>query len=106
MNGPDPGADLARALELSRELAALAADGDAVRAARIDAERLELLRRARAALPALGPAEAAILAEIGRLNDHAIGSFEHRKRATERDLDTAAAGRRALAAYAATLQTG
>ena len=104
MNLEAASVELQRALEISRELAAVADHGDVARAAELDAERLALLRSARAALRSIGAMDAVLLQEIAALNHRAIGSLEHRKRAKARDLDTAAAGRRALVAYSANLQ--
>ena len=41
----------------------------------------------------------ALLQQIAQLNDRAIGLLEHQRRGKGRDLDMAAVGRRAVAAY-------
>lgn len=99
---PAAGAELARALELSREIAHLADQGDVRQAVTLDAERRRLLasiRATRGAPDALTAAERALLKEIGELNDRSIGRLEHRLRAKCRDLDMLAVGRRAVRAY-------
>jgi hypothetical protein len=93
---------LQRALELSRELAAVAESGDVDLAVRLDAERLQELKAARRALGQIDAGDRAILTEIGVLNDQAIGSLQHRQRAKARDMDMASVGRRAVRAYSAT----
>lgn len=95
-------AALQRALEISRELTAAAEGGDAHAAVRLDAERLGLLKSARAVLLTLDERDRAALEEIGRLNDRALGFMEHHRRSKARALDTAVTGRRAVAAYAHT----
>ncbi len=102
MNRAGASAALERALELSRELAAIADCGDVESARRLDAERLQLLKSARAALQPLGEQERNLLREIAALNDKAIGFLEHRRRRKARDLDMVAVGKRAVRAYAAT----
>lgn len=91
---------LGRAVELSREIAALADSGSPELTQRLDEERRTLLASVRAAGPDLLPEERARLDEIQWLNDQAIGSMQHRMRALARDLDTVSAGRRAVRAYA------
>ena len=93
---------LQRALAISRELAAVAEEGDARLALRLDAERLRLLESARHALQPMDEVERAVLREIAELNDRSIGLLEHRFRAKCRDMDMLAAGRRALRAYTTT----
>jgi hypothetical protein len=93
---------LRAALELSHAVAAAADGGDPQAAARLDAERRRLLESVRRGLSPLQPAERAVLAEIRALNQHALGLLQHRQRATARDLDMLAVGRRAVRAYAAT----
>jgi hypothetical protein len=92
---------LFQALAISRELAEAAASGDAQRALALDARRRQLLDAARAA-DACTAADRATLAEIGLLNDRALGVLEHHLRIKAREIDVAAAGRRAVVAYAAT----
>jgi hypothetical protein len=95
-------AALQRALLISRELTAVAEEGDVQRAVRLDAERLQLLQSARAVWRPTEPNDRAILKEIEELNDRALGFMEHHRRSKARALDTAATGRRAVAAYAHT----
>ena len=94
-------AALQRALEISRELAALADSGDVRLTQGLDAERRQLLKSARSA-SRLDDADRQLLREIVELNDKAIGYLEHRRRLTARDLDMVAVGRRAVRAYSAT----
>ena len=92
---------LERALDLSREIKALADGGDVRQALQLDAERRALLVSIRPMLEPMAPTEAALLRQIAELNDHSIGRLEHRLRATCRDLDLVSVGRRALRAYGA-----
>jgi hypothetical protein len=89
-------------LELSRELKEVANKGDTQAAMRLDVERLELLKFARQGAAAPDADERLILQEIARLNDESLGFFEHHRRSKGRQLDMAAVGRRAVAAYAIT----
>jgi hypothetical protein len=95
---------LQRALEISREVARLAESGDVARAVALDAERLELLRSARAGLHPLSDDARSMVSEIATLNNRAVGFLEHRLRGKGRELDMVAVGRRARLAYAATGQ--
>lgn len=90
---------LRRAVEISRELAALADDGDVLSAQRLDAERLQLLKSARMAAQPVTEEDRSLLREIADLNDRAIGYLEHRRRCKARDMDMLSAGRRAVNAY-------
>ena len=92
-------ADLTRALALSRDLLAVAGRGDVTAVANLDAERLRLLHSMRAKFPHMDADERLMLRKINELNDETIGLLEHRRRRTEREMDLASAGRRALAAY-------
>jgi hypothetical protein len=94
--------DLQRALEISQEVAAAAADGDVERAVRLDAERLGALEAARRAGTTIGADESRLLAEIAALNAEAIGNLLHRQRGLARNLDMLAVGQRAVRAYGAT----
>lgn len=97
----EPGAMLSRALQLSQELLAVAEGGDPQGVLELGAERLRLLHSR--SLPApVGADEWSLLKEIAELNDRAIGFLEHRRRGKEREIDTAAVGRRAVAAYSTT----
>ena len=93
---------LDRALTLSQELLAAADQGDLQTLARLDAERLRLLESLRLERDHLSGADWAVIRQISELNDRAIGSVEHHRRIKERALDTAAVGRRAVAAYSTT----
>lgn len=102
MNRHEAVAALQRALEISRELAAVADGGELRLTVSLDAERLQLLKSARAALQPMDEKDRSVLREIALLNDRAIGLVEHRRRAMGRDMDTVAVGRRALRAYSGT----
>ena len=103
MNRQAAVAALQRALEISHELTAVADGGDLEMALSLDAERLQLLKSARAALQPLDENHRTVLSEIAALNDRALGSLEHRRRAKGRDMDMLAVGRRAVRAYSNTL---
>jgi hypothetical protein len=102
VNRSEASAALQRALEISRELTTVADGGDVRLTVSLDAERLQLLKCARAGLQPMDADERAVLREIAALNDRAIGLMEHRRRITGRAMDTAAVGRRAVAAYSTT----
>lgn len=102
MNREDAAGQLERVVRLSREILPLAEAGDAGAAAELDRQRRELLAGVRAALEPLSDAEQAMIAEVAALNDRALGALEHRLRIKAREIDVAAAGRRAVAAYGAT----
>jgi hypothetical protein len=95
-------AALQRALEISRELTAVAESGDLRLTVTLDAERLQLLKSVRAALRPMNEKDRSVLREIAALNDRALGLVEHRRRATGRDMDMLAVGRRAVRAYSST----
>jgi hypothetical protein len=92
--------DLARALALSHDMLGAAEKGDVQSLAMLDRERMELLKSFRGSVRQVSAAERALLAQINATNERAIGLLEHRRRSTGRDLDMAAVGRRAVAAYA------
>ena len=92
-------ADLTRALALSQELLAVAEHGDVRAVTDLDAERLRLLHSMRVNSTNMDADERLMLRKINELNDEAIGLLEHRRRRTEREMDMASAGRRAVAAY-------
>jgi hypothetical protein len=102
MMAEESGAMLARALQLSRELLDVAEGGDLQTVLGLGAERLQLLEKARSGPAPVGASEGALLREITELNDRAIGFLEHRRRIKAREIDTAAVGRRAVAAYSTT----
>ena len=90
---------LQRALHLSEQIATLADGGDVSQIVHLDAERLQLLKSARAALRSLDEQSQSIVGQITALNDRTLGLMEHRRRAKGREMDMAAVGRRAVAAY-------
>jgi hypothetical protein len=94
---PDPG--VARALALSEEILSAAESGNLQSLEALDRERMELLKSFRKATRQVSAADQALLQQIAQLNDRAIGLLEHQRRAKGRDLDMAAVGRRAVAAY-------
>jgi hypothetical protein len=63
---------------------------------------MELLKSFRNAVKQVSAADQAVLSQINATNERAIGLLEHRRRSKGRDLDMAAVGRRAVAAYADT----
>jgi hypothetical protein len=93
---------LDRALTLSQELLAAADQGDLQTLERLDAQRLRLLESLRLERDHLSGGDWAVIRQISELNDRAIGFVEHHRRIKERALDTAAVGRRAVAAYSTT----
>jgi hypothetical protein len=102
MSRSEAGKALQRALEISRELIAVAEGGDVRLTPSLDAERLQLLKCVRAGLLPMDENERSVLREIAELNDRAIGLIEHRRRIKGRAMDMAAVGRRAVAAYSTT----
>jgi hypothetical protein len=102
MSGGDSRVALERALDLSRELLAVAELGDIAAAANIDATRLELLKSARESAQTNPMIHRELLQEIAQLNAAAIGCLEHHRRRKARDMDMASVGRRALIAYSPT----
>lgn len=91
--------DLARALTLSHEMLSAAEKGDLPSLASLDRERMELLKLFRNGTKQVSAADQALLAQINSTNERAIGLLEHQRRSKGRDLDMAAVGRRAVAAY-------
>jgi hypothetical protein len=90
------------AVELSQQLLAAADQSDLQALARLDAERLRLLQSVRLERSNLSDGDRLALRQVAELNDRAIGLVEHRRRSTERALDMAAVGRRAVTAYSTT----
>jgi hypothetical protein len=90
---------LARALALSHDMLGAAEKGDLQFLASLDLERMELLKSFRSGTKQVSAADQALLAQINAANDRAIGLLEHQRRGKGRDLDMAAVGRRAVAAY-------
>ena len=102
MSGTKASAGLELAVRLSQELV-LAADGgnfDAL--AKLDAERLQLLKSFRAENQPIDAPARALLQTIAQLNERALGLVEHHRRIKEREIDLASVGRRAVTAYSAT----
>jgi len=100
--GGNPHAVLERALEISLELLGIAEHGDVQRTVHLDVERRRLLDSLRIRPTALDTDARLLLQKIAHLNDQAIGLLEHRRRRTEREIDMAGVGRRAVAAYSCT----
>jgi hypothetical protein len=90
---------LARALALSQEMLAAAEQANLQSLELLDAERLELLKSFRLDTKQVDAADRALLQQIAQMNDRTIGLLEHQRRSKGRDLDMAAVGRRAVAAY-------
>ena len=102
MNDTKACAGLELAVQLSRELV-LAADGgnfDAL--AKLDAERMQLLKSFRAENQLMDAAARVLLQTIAQLNERALGLMEHHRRIKGREIDLASVGRRAVTAYSAT----
>ncbi|HEX3396653.1 MAG TPA: hypothetical protein VHS76_08115 [Steroidobacteraceae bacterium] len=93
---------LAQALALSHDMVEAAEKGDLPLLASLDLERMELLQSFRSSTKQVAPADQAMLAQIAEVNARTIGLLEHQRRGKGRDLDMAAVGRRALAAYSVT----
>jgi hypothetical protein len=100
MSGDKANPGLQRALALSHEMVAVADQGDLQSLAALDRERMELLKSFRNGTRQVSAADQALIAQINATNERAIGLLEHRRRSKGRDLDMAAVGRRAVAAYA------
>jgi hypothetical protein len=90
---------LARALALSDEMFAAAEQAKLQSLELLDAERLELLKSFRREVQHVNAADRALLQQISQLNDRTIGLLEHHRRSKGREMDMAAVGRRAVAAY-------
>ena len=97
---PRPALELA--IQLSQQLLAAADQSDLAALARLDAERLRLLQSVQLERSNLNDVDRSALQTVAELNDRAIGLMEHHRRITERALDLAAVGRRAVAAYSTT----
>ncbi|HEY2782914.1 MAG TPA: hypothetical protein VGI90_19185 [Steroidobacteraceae bacterium] len=100
MSGGTLSPGLARALALSQEMLSAAESGKLQCLEALDLERMELLKSFRSAKQQVAAADQAVIQEIAQLNDRAIGLLEHQRRSKGRDLDMAAVGRKAVAAYA------
>jgi hypothetical protein len=90
---------LARALTLSQEMLAAAEQADLRSLESLDAERLDLLKSFRLETRQVNADDRALLQQISEMNDRTIGLLEHQRRSKGRDMDMAAVGRRAVAAY-------
>lgn len=90
---------LARALALSQEMLAAAELANLQSLELLDAERLDLLKSFRLETKQVIAADRALLEQISQTNDRTIGLLEHQRRSKGRDMDMAAVGRRAVAAY-------
>jgi hypothetical protein len=99
MSGDQINPSLARALALSHDMLSAAEKGDLQLLASLDLERMELLKSFRSGTKQVSAADQALLAQINAANDRTIGLLEHQRRGKGRDLDMAAVGRRAVAAY-------
>jgi hypothetical protein len=102
MMADESNAMLARALQISQELLVIAEGGDLQAVLDLGLERQRLLHTTRSQPTPVGANEHRMLREIAELNDRAIGFLEHRRRIKAREIDTAAVGRRAVAAYSTT----
>jgi hypothetical protein len=100
MSGGEINPGLARALALSHDLLSAAEKGDLQFLATLDHERMELLKSFRRGTKQVSATDQALLVQINAANDRALGLLEHQRRGKGRDLDMAAVGRRAVAAYA------
>jgi hypothetical protein len=90
---------LARALALSQEMLVAAEQANLQTLELLDAERLELLKSFRLDTKHVSAPDRALLQQISQMNDRTIGLLEHQRRSLGRDMDMAAVGRRAVAAY-------
>ena len=90
---------LARALAISHEMLDAADKGNLQALASLDLERMDLLKFFRNSTTQPTAADRGLLAQIAQLNDRTIGLVEHQRRSKGRDMDMAAVGRRAVAAY-------
>jgi hypothetical protein len=90
---------LSRALALSQEMLAAAEQANLQSLGLLDAERLDLLKSFRLETKQVSAADRALLQQISETNDRTIGLLEHQRRSKVRDMDMAAVGRRAVAAY-------
>jgi hypothetical protein len=90
---------LARALALSQEMLAAAELANLQSLELLDAERLDLLKSFRLESKQVNAADRALLQQISQTNERTIGLLEHQRRSKGRDMDMAAVGRRAVAAY-------
>jgi hypothetical protein len=90
---------LLRALAVSGQMFEAAEKFDFQNVASLDAERLQLLKLFKLEVRNVDSASRTLLQQISLLNDRTIGLLEHQRRAKGREMDMAAVGRRAIAAY-------
>jgi hypothetical protein len=90
---------LLRALTVSSQMFEAAEKSDFQNVALLDAERLQLLKLFKVEVRHLDASSRTLLQQISLLNDRTIGLLEHQRRAKGREMDMAAVGRRAIAAY-------
>jgi hypothetical protein len=95
---------LARALALSQQMLAAAGQADLQSLESLDAERFDLLKSFRLETKQVNAADRALLQQISQTNERTIGLLEHQRRSKGRDMDMAAVGRRAVAAYSSVRQ--
>jgi hypothetical protein len=99
MSGGNIDLSLARALAISQQMLDAAGQGNVQALGSLDLERMDLLKFFRNSTVHPTASDRALLAQIAQLNDRTIGLVEHQRRSKGRDLDMAAVGRRAVAAY-------
>lgn len=99
MSEPKVTPALAQALALSHEMLSATEKGDLQSLASLDLTRMELLKSFRRGTKQVDEANQALLRRIAEVNDRTLGLVEHHRRSKGRDLDMAAVGRRAVAAY-------
>ena len=99
MSSALPHPNVKRALDLSQKIMQAAQNADAQALRALDDERAQLIKSFRLETRSVGAADRAALSEIVKLNDQALGLMEHHRRTKGRELDMAAVGRRAVAAY-------
>jgi hypothetical protein len=90
---------LLRALAVSGQMFDAAEQRDFPSVSSLDAERLQLLKLFKAETKPVDAGSRALLQQITQLNDKTIGLLEHQRRSKGREMDMAAVGRRAVAAY-------
>ena len=99
MSGANIDLSLARAIAISQEMLDAAEKGNFQSLEPLDLERMDLLKFFRSSTTQMTAADRALLLQITQINDRTIGLLEHQRRSKGRDLDMAAVGRRAVAAY-------
>src|SRR5271165_6865115 len=90
---------LGRALSISYEMLAAAEAAHLQDVPLLDAERMQLLKSFRLEAKQVDSDDRDLLLQISQLNDRTIGLLEHHRRSKGREMDMAAAGPRAVAAY-------